>query len=55
MDKKDILWAPWRIGYVGGPRKKGCFLCSAFRTDEDSRNLVLYRGRHVFVMLNLYP
>ena len=55
MKEKEILWAPWRMGYVSSVKKKGCFLCSAFKSQKDRENLVLYRGRHTFVIMNLFP
>jgi len=56
---RDILWAPWRVGYIRALKKeKGCFLCRATKAkgkDADRKNLVLYRGRTAFIVLNLYP
>jgi len=40
---------------VGSPQKKGCFLCSVRKDGNDGSNFVLYRGRHAFAVLNLYP
>lgn len=33
----------------------GCFLCDNPRLEDSDKNLVLYRGRHCFVIMNLYP
>jgi len=57
MNNNDILWAPWRLGYIMGISKRGCFLCEAFKAkkDDDEKKLLLYRGKHNFVMLNLFP
>jgi len=49
------LWAPWRIGYVGGPKATGCILCDKPKAKSDRSNHILKRGEHGFVMLNLYP
>lgn len=50
------LWAPWRMQYILGPKcRNGCVLCAPEQTDEDEERLIVYRGRHVFVMLNRYP
>ena len=50
------LWAPWRMKYILGPKcHEGCVLCAPSHTDEDAERLIVYRGRHVFVMLNRYP
>ena len=52
----DYLWAPWRATYMrekGNP--KGCIFCAAAESDADEVNLVVYRGRLSFVILNRYP
>ena len=49
------LWAPWRMDYIGSPKKKECILCIDREMKEDRENLILYRGRNVFVMMNKYP
>ncbi len=51
-----LLWAPWRIQYIAGEREKGCFLCRIRREKKkDVENLVLWRGKTHFVVMNLYP
>ena len=50
------LWAPWRMEYILGPKcHDGCVLCAPENPAEDGERLIVYRGRHVFVMLNRYP
>ena len=50
------LWAPWRMGYVAGPRLPGdCVLCEAPSAHDDRARLVLYRGDHGYLILNAYP
>lgn len=53
----ENLFAPWRFAYlVGETAVEGCVFCNARREDAaDERTLVVYRGRHNFVILNLYP
>jgi ATP adenylyltransferase len=53
----DRLWAPWRLEYVqGAADAPGCIFCSkGAAADDDERNLVVHRGRHAFVLMNLYP
>ena len=53
----DQLWAPWRMGYVQSVDKKdeGCIFCTKPASREDRHNLILHRGKHVFVVLNLFP
>lgn len=49
------LWAPWRMDYILKLKKKGCIFCLRSKRKDDRKNLVLYRGKHVFVMMNKYP
>jgi len=50
------LWTPWRMVYVGGAAKSpDCVFCNAGTTDDDVTSLVLHRGEHTFVIMNLYP
>ncbi len=50
------IWAPWRMDYVEGKAKEsGCIFCRRAAMDNDAENLILYRGKHAFVILNLYP
>jgi ATP adenylyltransferase len=51
----EVLWAPWRMAYIGGPRPPGCIFCAA-DTESDARaRLVLARPRGAIVMLNRFP
>ncbi|MBI3611129.1 MAG: HIT domain-containing protein [Nitrospirae bacterium] len=49
------LWAPWRMPYLKNDQPKGCIFCTKTRQNHDRSNLILYRGRRTFVMMNLYP
>ena len=49
------LWTPWRMSYLKHGKPKGCIFCLKTRQKNDRSNLVLYRGKFVFVMMNLYP
>jgi len=51
----DIVWAPWRMGYILEPKKDGCFLCAAWASDDDTGNLVLERRQHCFSIFNRFP
>jgi ATP adenylyltransferase len=53
--KKRPIWAPWRIKYILGEKNTGCIFCEALAGDDDVANLVLYRGKTAFVIMNLYP
>jgi ATP adenylyltransferase len=51
----DFLWSPWRYEYVSKADARGaCVFCIGDASD-DRRRLVLHRGEHCFVILNLYP
>jgi ATP adenylyltransferase len=50
-----FLWAPWRLGYVMGEREKECIFCTKPKASDDKKHLILFRGKHCFVILNLYP
>jgi len=52
----DYLWSPWRYQYVQkANRTGGCIFCEKAASQNDERNFVVYRGRHNFILLNLYP
>jgi ATP adenylyltransferase len=54
----EHLWTPWRMTYLqgNGPKLEGCLFCNVISTPEaDAANLVLHRGQHTFIILNLYP
>lgn len=53
-----LVWAPWRMQYVRGLTKRGtraCPFCPIVRRPDDAAQHVLHRGRHAFLVLNLYP
>lgn len=50
------LWAPWRIEFIRGPKEKRCFLCgNETPSDTPEEELIVFRGRSAFVILNRYP
>lgn len=57
-ERKRNIWAPWRMEYINGLQdgKEGdCFLCNYRESDDDEENLVLWRGRRNFAVLNRFP
>ncbi len=49
-----ILSAGWRMEYIQKGESKGCIFCEKpTRPDEDS--LIVKRGEHAFIVMNLYP
>ena len=52
----ERLWAPWRIGYILSDKKEdGCVFCNAINSKNDEERLILYRSKHAFIIMNLYP
>ena len=54
----DRLWSPWRLAYVtGGTSTASCIFCDAAEAGDSPGDapLVLHRGTHAFVILNLFP
>ena len=37
------------------PKPDGCIFCAVVAASDDERTLVLHRGQHCFIILNLYP
>lgn len=58
-DGFERLWTPHRMAYILGDRPTaeagtGCPFCAApGRTDEDG--LIVHRGEHCYVVMNLFP
>ncbi|MFA4668274.1 HIT domain-containing protein [Pyrococcus kukulkanii] len=50
-----ILWAPWRIEYIRSPKYEGCIFCDFPKENRDKERLILYRGKHAFIIMNNYP
>ena len=55
MTYQERLWSPWRMEYIRGPKENGCIFCEKSKSDLDRDNLVLYRGKESFILMNLYP
>jgi ATP adenylyltransferase len=51
----EHIWAPWRVEFILGEKPKGCILCQRPKEKDDKSNLVLYRGKENFVILNRFP
>jgi ATP adenylyltransferase len=49
------LWAPWRSKYVKSKKEKGCIFCLKPKAKKDKENYIVKRGKHAFVILNIYP
>jgi ATP adenylyltransferase len=53
--RMKVLWAPWRMAYIAEDRKQGCLFCSKLAENDDKGNLVLYRSRRSFIIMNRFP
>jgi ATP adenylyltransferase len=56
----ERMWSPWRSRYIDAFKDKKdnevCVFCSAVKENmEDDTSLVIYRGKDVFTIMNLYP
>ncbi|MEI7812388.1 MAG: HIT domain-containing protein [Ignavibacteria bacterium] len=56
----DKLWSPWRSKYIESfsmeKKEEGCIFCNQQLIDINSKeNLIVYKGKNTFVILNLYP
>src|SRR5438270_5027 len=53
----EQIFTPWRHAYItaGSAADSGCFFCHAAGHPDDPDGLVVHRGRHHLVMLNLHP
>jgi ATP adenylyltransferase len=47
----DRLWAPWRIKYISGKKRKGCIFCKA----SQEKSHVIFKTKRSVVMLNTFP
>lgn len=55
MKKRSYLYSPWRLDYILSEKAEDCVFCRAKDTEKDEENLIVYRAKHCFVMLNRYP
>src|SRR3954463_13820538 len=57
----DYLWTPWRYAYITGADQPDsattgeCLFCAREKARDDKAALIVYRGKHSFVILNAYP
>lgn len=61
---RERLWTPWRMRYIssapasgdpGNTREEGCIFCNRLARTNDVASLILHRGEHAFVIMNLFP
>jgi ATP adenylyltransferase len=54
----EVLFTPWRYGYLTSPRSDtpaGCIFCLAATSRDPKSTLTLFRNEQALVMLNRYP
>jgi ATP adenylyltransferase len=53
----DFIWSPWRYDYLasGGVKPSSCVFCVTDDCSRDAERLIVYRGSHNFIILNLFP
>jgi ATP adenylyltransferase len=53
------LFAPWRSAYIASFRdtskSKPCLFCRIAKERRDEKNLVVWRGKHCYLVMNLFP
>lgn len=55
---KKVIWAPWRMEFIRDAmdqKIEGCIFCTLPKEGVGAQSLVLYQGKHSFVILNRYP
>ncbi len=62
----EFLWSPWRYDYLASKASKAskdenqgqsrrCVFCIGEDSKQVAGRLIVYRGAHNFVILNLFP
>ncbi|MDA0986083.1 MAG: HIT domain-containing protein [Bacteroidetes bacterium] len=55
----ERLFSPWRSKYIASFKNQKnndeCIFCKALNSKNDKKNLILFRSKNCFAMLNLYP
>ncbi len=55
MKEQKYLYSPWRLDYILSEKEKGCIFCLKPKVNEDDKHFIVYRSKHCFVILNIYP
>lgn len=55
----DNLWAPWRMEFILDQRQKTggapCVFCELSPAKPDDKNLILAKGKTVYIVMNRFP
>ena len=51
------IWSPWRMKFIQNPNKfiDGCIFCNLLKQRDGLENLIVYRGKCTYIVLNRYP
>lgn len=53
------LFSPWRSVYIKTfnreKKDKGCLFCKIIKSKKDDKNLIPWRGKYCYVVINKYP
>jgi len=52
---REIIWAPWRSGFIKSKPEPGCVFCRLQRETNNRKALILVRGRYNFIVMNKFP
>ena len=62
MNSTQRLYSPWRMDYIKSEKTDKCILCNRVnegsvkdQDNNDKKQLILYRGKYSYVIMNLYP
>jgi ATP adenylyltransferase len=53
----ERLWATWRMEYLTSiaHQTSECIFCDLQKEEDGPGNLIVHRGEHCYIILNLYP
>ena len=54
-EEPRYLYSPWRIDYILGEKATDCVMCRHLDNEHDEQNLIVFRAKHSYIMLNRYP
>jgi len=51
----EYVWSPWRMDYIQNQNEEGCAFCKEMAQPDGPNNLIIHRGKQVFMILNRFP
>jgi ATP adenylyltransferase len=49
------IFSPWRMEYIQSDKHTTCAFCEELAKPDGTENLIVFRGRRAFIILNRYP